>query len=97
MSERFALQISPLGIMRSIILFLRQIIKIPLVYQPLTRGIYYFIYTSYETLRFTESQIISILSQQEKGIPVKDICRYLEGRFTAQPLLAPLLLHHRLR
>jgi putative transposase len=26
-------------------------------------------------VRFTESQIISILSQQEKGIPVKDICR----------------------
>jgi putative transposase len=25
--------------------------------------------------RFTESQIISILSQQEKGIPVADICR----------------------
>ncbi len=26
-------------------------------------------------VRFTESQIISILSQHEKGIPVKDICR----------------------
>lgn len=26
-------------------------------------------------VRFTESQIISNLSQQEKGIPVKDICR----------------------
>jgi putative transposase len=25
--------------------------------------------------RFTESQIISILSKQEKGIPVADICR----------------------
>jgi putative transposase len=25
--------------------------------------------------RFTESQIISILSQQEKGITVADICR----------------------
>ena len=25
--------------------------------------------------RFTENQIISILSQQEKGIPVSDICR----------------------
>ena len=26
-------------------------------------------------VRFTGSQIISILSQQEKGIPGKDICR----------------------
>lgn len=25
--------------------------------------------------RFTESQIISILSKQEKGVPVADICR----------------------
>lgn len=30
-------------------------------------------------LRFTESQIVSILKQADAGVPVKDICLRIEG------------------